>query len=101
MKMSIFITVLSVCGFSVIVHAEELNSNLGSVTGGDMKKAHGIIDTKCTACHSKDKIDLALSSGKDMNEIQKDMEKRGAKLSTNDREVLGIFWKQSKVLKKY
>jgi len=100
MKTSIFFSVLSVLGSSFIVHATELNSNLGSVTGGDIKKAHVILESKCTACHTKDKIDLALSSGKDMNEIQKDMEKKGAILSTNEREVLGIFWKQSKALKK-
>jgi len=59
-------------------------------------KAHSIIDKKCTTCHSKEKIDLALSSGKDMNQIQKEMVNKGAKLSSNEQEVLGIFWKQAK-----
>ena len=62
----------------------------------NFKKARTIINQKCTTCHSKDKIDLALSSGKNMNSIQSDMEKRGARLNANEREVLGIFWRQAK-----
>lgn len=80
--------------------AAEGKVNLGNVTGGDFNKAHEVIDRKCTACHSKNKIDFALTSGKDMNAIQKEMEQRGAHLSPNEREVLGIFWKQSKPITK-
>jgi len=75
-------------------------SNLGNVRGGDFKQAHSIIDKKCTKCHTKEKIDFALSSGKDMIRIQKEMEKRGAKLNANEREVLGIYWKQDPLKKK-
>jgi len=75
-------------------------SNLGNVKGGDFKQAHSIIDMKCTKCHAKDKIDFAMSSGKDMISIQKEMEKRGAKLNTNEQEVLGIYWKQEPLKKK-
>jgi uncharacterized membrane protein len=70
-------------------------SNLGAVTGGDFKKAHAIIDKKCVACHTTERIDAALASGKDMLQIQKAMEKRGLKLDSNEHEVLGIFWKQT------
>ncbi len=99
MKKFAFIAIISALSFSTVVCAAEQNSDLGNVTGGNAKKAHGIIEKKCTACHSKDKIDLALSTGKNMDEIQKDMEKRGVKLNSNEREVLGIFWKQSKPTK--
>jgi uncharacterized membrane protein len=70
-------------------------SNLGNVVGGDFKKAHAIIQAKCTICHSEKRIDAALSSRKDMVKIQREMEKRGAKLNANEREVLGIYWKQN------
>jgi uncharacterized membrane protein len=96
MKQTVLIAIIGVFSFSAIVNAAEINGDLGNVIGGNAKKAHSIIEKKCTACHSKDPIDVALSTGKDMNAIQKDMEKRGAKLSSNEREVLGIFWKQSK-----
>jgi len=70
-------------------------SNLGAVTGGDFKKAHEVINNKCISCHTADRINAAFLSGKNMTQIQQEMEKKGAKLDTNEREVLGIFWKQS------
>lgn len=94
---------LAIGGIFCIVtasQATEQRINLGNVTGGNSKKAHAIIDIKCTACHSRDKIDIALSSGRNMGAIQNEMEKRGARLSSNEREVLGIFWKQSKPISK-
>jgi len=67
----------------------------------DVKKsAHGIIEKKCTTCHGEKVIDAALSSNKDMSRIQKEMEKKGAKLNANEREVLGIYWKQQNPLNK-
>lgn len=77
-------------------HAAEKKINFGDEKAGDFKNARTIIDKKCTSCHSKEKIDIALTSGKDMSIIQKEMEKRGARLTSNERDVLGIFWKQSK-----
>ncbi|QEM70108.1 cytochrome C [Geobacter sp. FeAm09] len=74
--------------------------NLGNVVGGDFKKAHAVIEKKCTVCHSDKRIDAALSSGKDMAKIQQEMERRGAKLNAGEREVLGIYWKQQNPLKK-
>jgi len=56
-------------------------TKLGNVKGGDFKQAHSIISSKCSTCHSINKIDLALSAGKE------------------EREVLGIYWKQGKPLK--
>ena len=58
------------------------------------KKAHGIIKAKCTSCHGEAKINAAFSAGKDMKKIQLEMEKRGARLSGNEQEVLGIYWKK-------
>lgn len=78
------------------VHAAERSV----ISGDNAKNAQGIIDNKCTSCHSREKIEKALSSGQDMAEIQKQMEKRGAKLSASEQEVLGIFWKQSKPMTK-
>lgn len=94
---------IALCGIFCVVtasQASEQRINLGNVTGGDSSTAHTIIGKRCTACHSRERIDFALTSGKDMNAIQKEMEKRGAHLSSNEREVLGIFWKQSKPISK-
>jgi len=70
-------------------------SKLGAVTGGDFKKAHEIINQKCVTCHTSERIDAALLAGKDLPQIQQQMEKKGVQLDSNEHEVLGIFWKQS------
>lgn len=75
-------------------------ANLGNVRGGDFSNARSIIDKNCTSCHESSKIEAALSTGKDMPAIQKEMEKRGARLNTNEREVLGIYWQQKPLKKK-
>lgn len=74
--------------------------NLGNVVGGDFKKAHEIIQKRCTNCHSTKVIEAALAANKDMMGIQKAMEKKGAGLSAKEREVLGIYWKQNPLKKK-
>jgi uncharacterized membrane protein len=75
-------------------------SNMGNVRGGDVKAAQGIIESKCTKCHSRKVIDAAIFTNKDMEKIQQEMEQKGAKLDANERDVLGIYWKQQNPLKK-
>ena len=75
-------------------------TNMGNVLGGDVKAARSIIETKCTKCHSNKTIDAALFANKDMQKIQQEMEKKGARLNADEREVLGIYWKQQNPLKK-
>lgn len=100
MKAATAFTLFGLLCLATVAQSAEQRKNVGSVTGGDSKKAQTIINSKCTVCHSRDKIDVALSSGKDMSIIQKDMEKRGVHLSSKEREVLGIFWKHSKPISK-
>lgn len=50
-----------------------------------------IINTRCTSCHSRQRIDQALASGKNLAEIQQKMIRFGAKLSTKEQSVLGVF----------
>ncbi len=86
--------------FAVSYASDQVKSSDNKDLGG-FNKAHAIIDKKCTTCHTKEKIDIALSSGKEMNSIQREMERKGAHLSAKEQEVLGIFWKESKpVLKR-
>lgn len=70
--------------------------SLGSVTGGDFRlKANTVIQKKCTACHSSKVIEQAIAQGKNMQKIQQRMERKGVKLSANDKTVLGVFWQQT------
>ena len=75
-------------------------SNMGNVKGGDVTPAQSIIDRKCTQCHSGKIVEAAIFGNKDMAKIQKEMEKKGAKLDADERDVLGIYWKQLNPLKK-
>ena len=75
-------------------------SNMGSVKGGDVTPAQSIIEKKCTKCHSSKIVESAIFANKDMVKIQKEMEKKGAKLEASERDVLGIYWKQQNPLKK-
>ena len=93
-----FITVL--CSTTILAQEPQAGKNLGSVQGGDFKAAHGIIEKKCTRCHSEKRIDAALSAKKDMARIQQEMEKKGVGLSAKEREVLGIYWKQNPLKEK-
>lgn len=91
--MKIFFTTVMLSLFVVaVVHASEEAKGIGM-------KAHDIIELKCTECHSDAQINAAFTAGKDMNVIVKEMELRGAKLSGNEKEVLGIFWKKKEVVK--
>lgn len=64
------------------------------------KQASEIIELRCTKCHTNAQINAAFTAGRDMDAIVQQMEERGAKLSGNEKEVLGIFWKKKKGLAK-
>ena len=94
------ILILTATLFSVgtLQAAQEIppsGSNLASVTGGDFKKAHLVIEKRCTKCHSAQRIEDAVAAGKDMAKIQHRMEQKGVKLTADEHSVLGIFWKES------
>ena len=75
-------------------------TNMGNVKGGDVMPAKTIIEMKCTKCHSGKLVEDAVFANKDMEKIQLEMEKKGAKLDANERDVLGIYWKLQNPLKK-
>jgi hypothetical protein len=69
--------------------------------GKDLEKqASDIIELRCTKCHTDAQIKAAVSAGKDMGVIVEQMEQRGAKLTSNEKDVLGIFWKEEAPVKK-
>lgn len=88
------------CGSLFASVAPQAVTNMGNVKGGDVTRAQNIIDKKCTKCHSGKIVEAAIFANKDMDKIQKEMEKKGAKLDSSERDVLGIYWKQQNPLKK-
>lgn len=57
-----------------------------------MEDFQRIIDTRCTLCHSRERVDAALRQGRSLESLQELMIQRGAVLSDQDKSVLGTFW---------
>ena len=73
----------------------------GAVKGKNAdSRAHDVIKKRCTGCHGEDRINAAYKSGRDMKAIQREMEKKGAKLNDDEKSTLDFYWKQTPLLKK-
>lgn len=99
LALALLLTVLSTGALMAAQEVPSAGNNLGSVSGGDFKSAHLVIDMKCTSCHTAKVIEEAMASGKDMLKIQQRMEQKGVKLNSNEHSVLGIFWKETPLKK--
>lgn len=66
--------------------------DLGAHRFRGMDDFQRIIDTKCTVCHTRERVDIAIRNRRDLAEIERIMLKRGAILSSRDKKVLGTFW---------
>lgn len=92
---TIALTLFSVTTLNAAQEFPQSGTNLGSVTGGALNHAHMVIDNKCVKCHSAQRIEEAIAAGKDLQSIQQRMEQKGVKLTADEQQVLGIFWKES------
>ncbi len=66
--------------------------NLGAIQPRNIEEAQQIIDTRCTICHTRERIDAAIRDRRDMPAVQQRMVEQGAVLSERDKQVLGTFW---------
>ena len=67
---------------------------------GADSKALDVIKTRCTGCHGEERINAAFKAGRDMEAVQREMEKKGAKLNDEEKSTLDFYWKQTPLLKK-
>ena len=51
-----------------------------------------IIESRCTICHSRERVDAAIRSQADLDALLRRMIERGAIISERDHKVLGTFW---------
>jgi len=65
---------------------------LGAHRLGPTDEFQQVIDTRCTVCHTRERVDIAIKQRQDMEKIEKRMLERGAVLSEQDKQVLGTFW---------
>jgi len=50
------------------------------------------IEARCTICHTRERVDAAISQQEDLEALLQRMIERGAILSEHDQKVLGTFW---------
>jgi len=84
-KLFLILLILSVAG---LAQAAE---------NADYIEFHKILDTKCSKCHSRSRVDQAMAEKRDMMEIQERMLSRGAELNPREQQVLGIFFRGQEV----
>ncbi len=63
----------------------------------DYIEFHKILDTKCSKCHSRARVDQAMAEKRDMLEIEERMLRHGAELTSREQQVLGIFFRGQEV----
>jgi len=66
--------------------------DLGAHRMRGMDDFQKVIDTRCTVCHTRERVDIAIKKRQNLEEIQQRMLEQGAVLSESDRRVLGTFW---------
>lgn len=54
-----------------------------------------VIDAKCLDCHNRQRIEEAARKRKEVEQVLKRMEQKGAVLTPKEHEVIGHFWQQS------
>jgi hypothetical protein len=50
------------------------------------------IESRCTICHTRERVDKALGEAADLDALLQRMIERGAILNDRDRNILGTFW---------
>lgn len=66
--------------------------DLGAHRFRGMDEFQRVIETKCTVCHTRERVDIAIKKRQDLEKLQQRMLERGATLSEQDKSVLGTFW---------
>jgi hypothetical protein len=70
----------------------EAVENLGAHRIRGMDEFQRVIETRCTVCHSRERVDVAIKEQQDREKIEQRMLERGAVLTERDKQVLGTFW---------
>jgi len=84
---------LTLCFFlSVPAFTTVAVEDLGAHRMRGMDEFQQVIDTRCTVCHTRERVDIAIKKRQDVDKIEKRMLERGAVLSESDKRVLGTFW---------
>jgi hypothetical protein len=87
------LTLLSLCLLAAApAYATGAVEDLGAHRIRGMDEFHRVIETRCTVCHSRERVDVAIKKQQDREKIEQLMIERGAVLTERDKQVLGTFW---------
>lgn len=66
--------------------------DLGAHRFRGMGEFQRVLDRRCTVCHTRERVDAAIKTRRNIEYIQQRMLEQGAVLSERDKAVLGTFW---------
>lgn len=66
--------------------------DLGAHRFRGMEEFQEVIEKRCTVCHTRERVDIAIRKRRSLEKLEQQMTERGAVLTERDREVLGTFW---------
>ena len=69
-----------------------LSCGLAIAAEGDYAEYQRILDSKCSQCHQRERIEQAIARGDNFAVVIEKMLRFGANLSVQERQVLGVFW---------
>ena len=65
----------------------------GYAVEGDFVQFQKILDDKCGQCHTRGRIEDAMQRGENLDEILQKMIRFGGRISEQEQQVLGVFWR--------
>jgi hypothetical protein len=87
------VALLTLCFFlSVPAIGAVAVEDLGAHRMRGMDEFQQVIETRCTVCHTRERVDIAIKKREELEKIEQRMLERGAVLSESDKRVLGTFW---------
>jgi uncharacterized membrane protein len=66
--------------------------DLGAHRFRGMDEFQRVIDTRCTVCHTRERVDIAIKKRRNLEKLQQRMLEQGAVITERDKAVLGTFW---------
>ena len=78
--------------FFVALLTVGLSSGPAFAGAGDYAEYQRILDSKCSQCHQRERIEQAIARGDNFAAVIEKMLRFGANLSAQERQVLGVFW---------
>jgi mono/diheme cytochrome c family protein len=70
-----------------------LSGGTALASAGDVDEYQRILDSNCSQCHPRGQIEQAIERGDDFDVVIAKMLRLGAKLSAQEQQVLGVFWR--------